>query len=66
MQWEVRFLFDEHLLGRTMFVMLPVATSIRRPVSAGRAHVQKRATSGSSGRRIGIAADSSDWARTVR
>ena len=23
MQWELRFLFDEHLLGRTMFVMLP-------------------------------------------
>jgi hypothetical protein len=24
MQWELRFLFEEHLLGRTMFVMLPV------------------------------------------
>jgi hypothetical protein len=24
MQWELRLLFEEHLLGRTMFVMLPV------------------------------------------
>ena len=23
MQWELRFLVDEHLLGRTLFVMLP-------------------------------------------